>query len=99
MHARPCETIILHCGTNDLNSNRTSSQNAGEIIDLALSLKSDKNKISIPLLTPRSDKLNNKASELNNRLINLCSHRSIAYINHSSSIQENHINESKGAFK
>ena len=79
--------IILHCGTNDLNSDRTSTQIAREIIDLAISLKSDKNKISISLLTPRSDKLNNKASEVNNRLM--------AYIDHSSSIQQNHISESK----
>ena len=87
--------IILHCGTNDLNSDRTSSQIAREIINLAAALKSDKNKISITLLTPRSEKLNNKASEVNNRLINMCFHRNIAYIDHSSSIQQNHINESK----
>ena len=87
--------IKLHCGTNESNSDRTSSQIAREIIDPALSLKSDKNKISISLLKPRSDKLNDKASEVNNRLINMCSHRNIAYINHSSSIQQNHINESK----
>ena len=74
-----------------MNSDRTSSQ----IIDLAISLKSDKNKISILLLTPRSDKLNNKASEVNNRLINMCSHRNIAYIDHSSSIQQNHIKENR----
>ena len=83
--------IILHCGTND----RTFSQISREIIDLATSLKSDKNKISVSLLTPRCDKLNNKASEMNNGLINMCSHRNIAYIDHSSSIQQNHINESK----
>ena len=100
-HAEPTmqvfdpDHVILHCETNDLNSNRTSSQIAREIIDPALSLKSDKNKISISLLTPRSDKLNNKASEVNNGLINMCSHRNIAYIDHSSSIQQNHINESK----
>ena len=87
--------IILHCGTNDLNSDRTSSQIAREIIDLAISLKPDKNKISISPLTPRSDKLNNKASEVNNRLINMCSHRNISYIHHSSSTQQNHTNESK----
>ena len=87
--------ILLHCGINDLNSNRTSSQIAREIIDLALSRKSDKNKISIALLTPRSGKLNSKASEVNNRLIIMCSHRNIAYIDHSSSIQQNHVNESK----
>ena len=32
--------IILHCGTNDLSSDRTSNQLAREIINLALSLKS-----------------------------------------------------------
>ena len=87
--------IILHCGTNDLNSDRTSSQTAREIIDLAISMTSDKNKISISLLTPKSDKLNKKASGVNNCLINMCSHRNIAYIDHSSSIQQNHVSESK----
>ena len=52
--------IILHSGSN---SGKTSSQIAREIIDLALSLKSDKNKASVPLLTPQSNKWNNKASE------------------------------------
>ena len=100
-HAKPTvrdfdpDHIILHCRTNDLNSDRTSSQIAKEIIDLALSLKSEKNRISVSLLTPRSDKLNNKANEVNNRLINMCCHRNIAYIDHSSSIQQNQINESK----
>ena len=39
------EHIMLHCPANDLSSDRTSSQIAREIIDLALSLKSDKNEI------------------------------------------------------
>ena len=79
-HAKPTvldfdqDHIILYCGTNDLNSDRTSNQIVREIIDLALSLKSDKNKISISLLTPRTDKLNSKAREVNNCLINMCSH-------------------------
>ena len=87
--------IILHCGANDSNPGRISSNIAGEIIDLALWLKSDKNKISVSLLTPRSSKLNNKASEVNNLSINMCSHRNIAYIDHFSLIQQNQINERK----
>ena len=61
-HAKPNvrdfnpDHIILHCGTNDLNFDRKSSQITGEIIDLALSLKSEKNKISISILTPRREK-------------------------------------------
>ena len=87
--------IILHCGANDSNSDRISSNIAGEIIGLALSLKSDKNKISVSLLTPRSNKLNNRAGEVNSLLINMCSHRNIAYMDHFSSIQQNQINERK----
>ena len=66
-HAKPNaqdfdpDHIKLYCGTNGLNYDRTSSQIAREIIDLALSLKSNKNKISISLIT------------LKNRLINMCS--------------------------
>ena len=50
-HAKPTaqdfdlDHIILHCGTNDLNSDIRSSQITREIIDLTLSLMSDKNKI------------------------------------------------------
>ena len=70
MHARRSEPtvrdfdrdhIILHSGTNDVNYDRTSSQIAKEVINFALSLKSDKKKISI--LAPKSDKLNNKANK------------------------------------
>ena len=49
--------IILHCGTNDLSSERTASQIAKSIIELALSLKSKDNKISISLIVPRNDNL------------------------------------------
>ena len=62
-HAKPTvedfnpQHIILNFGTNDLNSDRTSSQITRETIDLAPSLKSDKNKISISVLTLRRDKL------------------------------------------
>ena len=64
--------IILHCRTNDLNSERTSSQIARSIIELALSLKSKDNKISISIIVPRNDNLNSKAREVNCRLIHTC---------------------------
>lgn len=55
-HAKPTvrninqDHFILHSGTTDLNPERTPSQIAREILNLALSLKSDKNKVSIALL-------------------------------------------------
>ena len=91
--------IVLHCGSNDLSSERTASQIAKSIIELALSFKSQDNKISISLIVPRNDNLNNKASEVNSRLTHTCAERNIPYIDHTNSIQpENHLNESKLLF-
>ena len=60
--------IILHCRTNDLSSERRASQIARSIIELALTLKSEDNKISISLTEPRNNNLNNK-SALNERFL------------------------------
>ena len=88
--------IILHCGTDDLNSEQAASQIARSIIELALSSKSKDKKISISLIVPRNDNLNIKASEVNCRLVHMCTERNIPYIDHTNSIQpENHLNESK----
>ena len=77
--------IILHCGTNDLNSEQTASQIARSIIELALSLKSKDNKISVSLIVPRNDNLNNKASEVNCCLVYMCAEKNIPYIDHTNS--------------
>ena len=88
--------IILHCGTNDVSSERTASQIARSIIELALSLKSQDNKILISLVVPRNDNLSNKASEVNSCLVHMYIEQNIPYINHTNSIQpDNHLNESK----
>ena len=63
--------IILYCGTNDLSSERTAGQIARSIIELALTLKSEDNKISISLIVPRNDNLSNKVNEVNSRLIHM----------------------------
>ena len=59
--------IILHCGTNDENSERTASQISRSFIELALSLKYKDNKILISLIVPSYDSFSNKASETNSR--------------------------------
>ena len=50
------------------DSEKTDSYIARSIIDVALSLKSEENKMSISI-APRNDNLNNKASELKNQEI------------------------------
>ena len=59
--------IILHCGSNDLSSERTARQIARSIIELGLILKSKDNKISTSLIVPRNGNLNNNANEVNSR--------------------------------
>ena len=63
--------IILHVGTNELKSSKTASQIPRSVIDLALSLKSETNTVTVSLIVPRKDSLNNKAQEVNSRLINV----------------------------
>ena len=88
--------IILHCGTNDLNSEQTASQIARSIIKLTHSLKSKGNKISVSLIVPRNDSLNNKAREVKCHLVHMCAERNIPYIDHTDSTQpEIHLTGSK----
>ena len=81
-----------------MSSERTASQIARSIMELALTLKFEDNKISVSLIVPRNDNLNNKANEVNSRLIHMCAERNIPCIDHTNtnSIQpQNHLNESK----
>ena len=91
--------IILNCGINDLSSEKTTIQIARSIIEIALTLKSQDNKISISVVLRRNDNLNNKSNEINSHLIHMCAERNIPYIDNTNSIQpENHLNESKQHF-
>ena len=69
--------IILHVETNELKSSKRASQISRSVIDLELSLKSETNTVTISLIVPRKDNLNNKAQEVNSRLVNMCGERDI----------------------
>ena len=101
MHAKPTIRelnpyhIILHVGTNDLNTEKTASQISKSILDLANSLKNETNTIHVSLIVSRNDHLNNKINEVNSRLINICQQRNIKIINHAYTIDPSkHLNES-----
>ena len=88
--------IILHVGTNELKSSKTASQISRSVIDLALSLKSETNAVTISLIVPRKDSLNSKVQKVNSRLINMCGEPDITFIDHTDIIDiERHLNESK----
>ena len=90
------DNIILHTGTNELRSEKTSSQIAKSIIDLAMSIKNDVTSVIVSSIVPRFDEFNNKANEVNNRLVHMCRERNIPFISHTETIDPNkHLNESK----
>ena len=92
--------IILHIRTNELKSSKIASQISRSVIDLALSLKSEKNTVTISLTVPRKDSLNNKAQEVNSRLINTCGKHDITFVDHTDTIDiERHLSEKQSSFK
>ena len=90
------EHMTLHVGTNDLTTEKTASQMSRSIIELGTSSKNDTNTVSISAIVPRSDELDNKATEVNNRLILMCHERNIPFLSLSDIIDTSkHLNESK----
>ena len=88
--------VILHTGTNDLRSEKTASQIAISISELAMSLKDNDNSVIVSGIVPRNDNLNNKATEVNNCLLLMCKKCKIQFIAHSENTDSSkHLNESK----
>ena len=87
---------VLHAGTNDSRTENTASQIAKAAIDLATSLKNDDNTVTVSGIVPRLDHLNNKANEVNRRLVLMYKERNISFLSHDESIDPSkHLNESK----
>ena len=72
--------IILHHGTNDLNSNSTSEEIADKIFNLADSIKTSKTQVFVSGLVIRKDKLNKKGNEVNELLKTKCEIRQLSFI-------------------
>ena len=88
--------VILHTGTNDLRSEKTASQIARSITELAMSLKDNNNSVVVSGIVPRHDNLNNKATVVNNRLLLMCKEQKIPFIANSENTDSSkHHNESK----
>ena len=88
--------IVLHAGTSDLRTEITASQIAKATIDLATSLKNDGNTVTVSGIVSRLDELNNKANEVNRRLMLMCKERNISFLSYDESIDpRKHLNESK----
>ena len=65
-------------------------------MDLPLSLKLETNTVTISLIVPRKDSLNNKAQKVNSWLTNICDGRDITFVDHTNITDVvRHLNESK----
>ena len=88
--------VILHTGTNDLRSEKTRSQIAISITELAMSLKGNDNSVIVSGMAQRNDELNNKTTEVNNRLLLMCKEQKMSFTTHSENIDSSkHLSESK----
>ena len=59
------DTFLLHCGSNDLRSDKSSEEIATSIINLAKYIKLDENNVISSSIVTRSDALNTKGMEVN----------------------------------
>ena len=81
------DNIILHAGTNDLRTENAATQIAKTTIDLVTSLKK-----TVSGIVPRLDGLNNKATEVNRRLVLMCKERNISFLSRHESIDLSKLN-------
>ena len=95
VHAKP-DHIILHVGTNDLNSNETLNAIASNIINIATVMKTEKCDVSISAII-RTDKqdLNEKGLKVNVIVKEMCMEKNMFFINRYKKIKASHLNSSK----
>ena len=88
--------VILHTGTNDLRSEKTPSQIARSVTELAMLLKDYDNSVVVSGIVPTHDNPNDKATKVNSRLLLMCKEQKIPFIAHSENNDSSkHFNESK----
>ena len=89
--------FIIHVGTNDLNSEVSPKSIAESIVDLAMSLKTESNDVSVSNIILRTDNslLNQKGCEVNSHLKNLCEERNLYLIGNTKKFRSHHLNKGK----
>ena len=89
------ECIVLHIGTNDLNSKKSEVDIAEDIVNLATSVKNKDIEVKISGLVPRGDVWEARRSKVNHVLHDLCNENEIELIEHLNIDPEKHLNNSK----
>ena len=77
-YVKPCirendpDHVIMHVGTNEMNSKLPPERIAKSVIDVAKKVKTDTRSVSISGIIPRNDNFNNKVMEVNKELAKMC---------------------------
>ena len=87
--------FALHVGTNDLDSDRSPDPIAKPIVDVASTLRTDKQDVTISNIITRNDRFMAKANKVNKCLTELCFERNILLIDYSKTLKSQHLNGSK----
>ena len=87
-------TVILHHGTNDLKSGNTSEKIATDIVNLALTIQNEKNKVFISGLIIRNNNLDKRWKEVNQLLERKCLVEKLGFIENQKTQSGLYLNES-----
>ena len=100
-YVKPCirennsEYVILHVGTNELNSELTTERIAKSIIDVGKNIQTNHRTSSIFGIVPRNDNFNNKSTDVNKELSNMYKKEKLFFIDHSNIYPKTRLNRSK----
>ena len=89
--------FVLHVGTNDLISEKSSKAIAKEIMNIAVSLKSEALKVSVSNIIVRTDnqQLNFKTIEVNSHIPGFCKEMNFSLIDNSKRMKAQYLNNSR----
>ena len=88
------DLVILHCGTNDLRSDKQPLVIAEEIMELASEMKLSNNEVMVSGIVQRRDKFNEKGKEVNKLLQASCKSKDFYFIDNSNINPDYHLNGS-----
>ena len=93
----PSDHFILHVGTKDLSSEKSSTEIAESMINLACRFKNEIHDVSVLTIILRTDDkiLNEKGLEVNLHLKKLSKEKNIFLIDNSRKIKAQHLNKGK----
>lgn len=85
------DAICIHVATNDINGGRSVNEIIQDMENLIMLIQRQGIVPVFSLVTRRADKYSSKVDIINNRLIQLCNHHGVGYIEHQN-ITKNHLN-------